>query len=1094
MKKIKLDIQKFATDNTVEVELIAAAEELEKSMNSAMKSIRNLKGTVKETKDEVTGFKKAAKDISNAFDLSKGLDIRGITNQIKRLGRSLYTDFLSKAVDTSEELNLFNVVFDNIEKDGKETFSELGKEALQFQNKLNEAFGTNRKETMRYQGLFQAMGESAGLSEDISALMSENMTKLAYDLASLYNTTETKAAESLRAGVYAGQTKPLRNYGIDVTQTSFKPIMEELGLEKSVNELTQAEKEVLRYISTLRQAENAMGDFANTIESPANQLKVLKQQFYEMQAAIGNLFVGAFARILPYVNAVIMVIKEVAKAIASLFGIKMKDYNTGIASYTEDLDDYSEGLGGIADSAGSAGEAIKALKRQTLGFDQINNLTSPTPTAKGGSGGGGGAGGGIIDGIDSKLLDALKGYENGMEKVKMKATELRDKIMSILGFTKHINEETGEVYFTYEGWQATVKGLWGWFKSLNPLAKLFVGIGLPAAFVTLFNIIKKISGATGVTTVLKGILTVSKNLLSPLGALSTSMLAFGKAALSGEKSFASLKTGLSMGVQSWREQQGIIDKTTGKLNGFTGVVQGAKNVLLGLGEVATGFSLISAGAEDAALHGENMLNSFERAGGTIMSIFGGVQAGAVFGPWGAAIGGVIGAIAALVAELKGADDALKYYNNSMQESINSAYKDYQARSEQVVIAEHYITKLKDLFDETGHVKQGEEEHANFILGKLSEALGQEYKLKDGIVYINGQEYKIIDDVIKKTQEYIDQKKLQIMVESYQKAYADALKQQSIKQQELNDLEAKRKGVLKDLDKAVQDGTLSEENHQLAVQEVNKEYGRLKDEVEDKYSKSAEVIKNYNGLLKASAEGNTAEGKKYFDELVKGQETVSKTASEEMEKTGNRVKTTLSDSYIESKKNLDKTFKEAKTLETNINKLDPNINIKTTLPTTSKVQNDVNARVGPVKGNVGVNLLLPSQYSFQQSVNSLLSGTSGTMELKVGPRRKADGGVYANGRWQNIQAYANGGIPAGGQLFMAREAGPELVGKIGKHTAVMNNNQIVDSVKAGVYEAVSAAMSNSGMGSVQIDLHTDEGVVVDRINKITRQTGECPINF
>ena len=294
MIRVKLDIQKFAADNTVEVELIAAAAELEKSMNSAMKANRNLKGTVKETKDEVTGFKKVAKDISNAFDLSKGLDIRGITNQIKRLGRSLYTDFLSKAVDTSEELNLFNVVFNNIERDGVQTFSKLGREATQFQNKLNEAFGTNKKETMRYQGLFQAMGESAGLSEDISALMSENMTKLAYDLASLYNTTETKAAESLRAGVYAGQTKPLRNYGIDVTQTSFKPIMEELGLEKSVNELTQAEKEVLRYISTLRQAGNAMGDFANTINC-GFKLKNLKENFVNLCKKGVNILLNIFA-------------------------------------------------------------------------------------------------------------------------------------------------------------------------------------------------------------------------------------------------------------------------------------------------------------------------------------------------------------------------------------------------------------------------------------------------------------------------------------------------------------------------------------------------------------------------------------------------------------------------------------------------------------------------------------------------------------------------------------------------------------------------------------------------------------------------------
>ena len=59
---------------------------------------------------------------------------------------------------------------------------------------------------------------------------------------------------------------------------------------------------------------------------------------------------------------------------------------------------------------------------------------------------------------------------------------------------------------------------------------------------------------------------------------------------------------------------------------------------------------------------------------------------------------------------------------------------------------------------------------------------------------------------------------------------------------------------------------------------------------------------------------------------------------------------------------------------------------------------------------------------------------------------------------------------------------------------MNNNQIVDSVKAGVYEAVSAAMGNNGIGTIELVAHTDEGVVIDRINKITRQTGFCPIDI
>ena len=68
--------------------------------------------------------------------------------------------------------------------------------------------------------------------------------------------------------------------------------------------------------------------------------------------------------------------------------------------------------------------------------------------------------------------------------------------------------------------------------------------------------------------------------------------------------------------------------------------------------------------------------------------------------------------------------------------------------------------------------------------------------------------------------------------------------------------------------------------------------------------------------------------------------------------------------------------------------------------------------------------------------------------------KAGGGVFSGGAWHPIGQYAAGGSPGGGQLFVAREAGPELVGTLGGHTAVMNNDQIVASVSAGVARAVS----------------------------------------
>jgi hypothetical protein len=58
-------------------------------------------------------------------------------------------------------------------------------------------------------------------------------------------------------------------------------------------------------------------------------------------------------------------------------------------------------------------------------------------------------------------------------------------------------------------------------------------------------------------------------------------------------------------------------------------------------------------------------------------------------------------------------------------------------------------------------------------------------------------------------------------------------------------------------------------------------------------------------------------------------------------------------------------------------------------------------------------------------------------------------------------FAEGGFPNEGQMFIAREAGAELVGNIGGNTAVANNDQIVTAVSDGVYRAVSMAMSEQG---------------------------------
>lgn len=93
------------------------------------------------------------------------------------------------------------------------------------------------------------------------------------------------------------------------------------------------------------------------------------------------------------------------------------------------------------------------------------------------------------------------------------------------------------------------------------------------------------------------------------------------------------------------------------------------------------------------------------------------------------------------------------------------------------------------------------------------------------------------------------------------------------------------------------------------------------------------------------------------------------------------------------------------------------------------------------------------------------------------------------RWYSPdpKLFAKGGFPDKGQLFVAREAGAEMVGNIRGKTAVANNDQIVDAVSIGVYEAMTNALSN-GDEDKNIVINLDGEKIYENQQKIARNKG------
>lgn len=1121
-----------------------------KTAIDSMKSATGLKSLDKQVKTTTSNLTKMQL-IGNG--LKKALNVSGLIYGAKR-AFSFLTDSAEKSIDYIETLNLFEVSmgktldqYGNLDSVSSKYYTK----ALKFQNELNEAFGTNIEETMRYQALYNQMAESMGINDNASYMISDNLTKLGIDLASLFNKSEADTMEALRAGVLAGQTKPLRNYGLDVTQQTLAPLASELGIERSVKQLSQAEKMILRYIAVLRQASSAHGDFAKTIESPANQLKVFKQQFVELKTAIGNLFQGLLGQILPYVNGVLMVIKELIKAIGNLFGFTVSSSSTNLADQTG-IEDLNTGLGGAVGSA-------KELKAQLMGFDEINNITTDTGSS--------GSGGGVSStGIDSKLLNALSEYDNLMGKVKMKATDIRDKIMDWLGFTKVINPLTGEVSWKLrEGW-TNLKKIWTIIKGLIGLYLTTKVIKLIGNLTKLWNILRTTTTSTSAfATGWKVVVGTLKNVGTAIGG-----------------TFTYFKYYKSLGATTGQAFLEASKQGLGLLNTSTKLVGG----LAGLGA-----SLY--GSYDAMRdYSEGTKTAWEATGQLAISIGGATASGAligsVFGPAGTAIGATAGAVTSLITALWGyesEEEKLKKLSKEHTEERQKLLDTFEAQKElvqetvnqnlaQVEYTEKLVAELDNLVDSNGKVKKGYEDRVSYILNELNKAYGLELEIVDGQV----KGYKDLKNSIN---DVIASKKAEILLEANEALYAEALNLEKklivAKEKALNDLteahelydekiesntekmeelqeqinattnttkirtlssqwsslnqETERyknelSGYQEEYDKACQDlvdnmkMTISYSNLQTAIisgnseeiekacQELMDTYNEETSENETSWKSKLENSKLYGDLIVESMGKTREELTQEEKELANQRLKITITSLKEQLKTVEDVTPDIVEAYKYLAENNVEVYNEAikdlpedvrKKIEETTGKIISET--KSALPEVKKASSDINDAITKnMDGTFSINFGLNANYS--ELKNKLISMRNTISKMANVP---IVGSAFTKYR-DNIQSlinqlsvagYAEGGFPDVGEIFMAREAGPELVGRIGRRTAVANNAQIVEAVSNGVYTAVSEAMNasnNNGSMRISGKLNGKELIqfTIDGINGVKQQTGECPI--
>jgi hypothetical protein len=231
--------------------------------------------------------------------------------------------------------------------------------------------GLNIQEVTQYASQLASVTNSVGQTGKVSLMTADAFTKLAGDMSSLFNVDFSTVANNLQSGLI-GQSRALYKYGIDITNATLQTYAYELGLEKAVSEMTQMEKMQLRMIAILDQSKVSWGDLADTINTPANMIRQLSNNFKEASMVLGQLFLPLLNKVLPVINGVVIAIKELLVSIASFAGINISldNFGTGVTESMDDLYELEEGFENATESA-------KKLQNQLQGFDKLNNLSTP---------------------------------------------------------------------------------------------------------------------------------------------------------------------------------------------------------------------------------------------------------------------------------------------------------------------------------------------------------------------------------------------------------------------------------------------------------------------------------------------------------------------------------------------------------------------------------------------------------------------------------------------------------------------------------------------------------------------------------------------
>lgn len=1061
----KVDLGKFADQmNQVAAAVRPLATEMQKVSNGFSAFPVRIQKIIQSNAGLAASNNKAAKSFGVL-----GTGISSTTAQFgiyylafKRVA-DVMSDWIKSANDYIENVNLFQV-----------SMGEFYDEAFAYAQLLNDRLGIDPSEWMRAQGVFMSMANGFGLTRKQAYDLSEGLTELAYDLSSLYNEDTEQSILRLQSAL-SGEIEPIRRLGISISQATLQEYALAHGIDESVAAMTEQEKALLRSLVLMEGAGRigAIGDFARTLESPANALRVLNQQITQLGRALGTVLLPIIIQIIPWIQAFVEILTDAISALATFVGFTMPEWDANDWG-----DDIKNGADSITDAMGNAGDEAKQLKNQLLGIDELNILKqNDSSSANNGSSGSWTEGLEIpniwdqdaiaeltkrVDEIKPVLKDLLENYilPIGMALASWKIAKtlspelkalntLFSSLMISVGIPLMIEGITEVLFGEGLTWESILNGGGGGLLAGAGIGSLLAKkLGLTWAGGALVGGVVGL----GLTLMIESIISQVKNGLN-IGNMLLGVVggALAGAALGGFFAWKmnplflarGLIGGLVAGVGLTLLISSVISIIQDGLNignGIMGVIGGALSGL-GIGTIVGGgvkaaFGLIIGVGLSLVIEGLTAQISSGAASlsGGLMTILGSALAGAGIGSAipviGTAAGAVIGLGVGVVLEILG-----------IQEAGKVAYE----ASEDFQIMQNILDRCAEASDRTTQAFEN---------------------LKNGVGNLNSvsADFAVASQLVEEI----------YAINENANASAYELEQMAVKVDVLNGLNID--GLTLSIDET--DGRVKEARESVEAliasleQEARMEAMRdlLVQSYKDQYQALSDMVQaahDYDAANQALAETQNQLNELGLFELQRRAELK---AAEQEQTSAVEAATETYQNALSLYGELDSAIGNYTSLLTNMKLEEAGLGQEALagLDSVAQAANSLETSIDfKMFENIGKQMasgiasgFASSSYLIQNAIDGVggASRGRGFSEHQSRVREK----TFSMPRIDTITPYATGGFPKHGEMFIAREQGPELVGQIGNRTAVANNDQIISGIASANQGVINAVMAIGAM--------------------------------